>query len=318
MAKKRKNKNVGLDEETWEIKPECGKGRPIPMEATEPELDADSTPAPRRRDDDDALFALWDAHTSRAFDGLLIGSGWQYVFDDRTGQGLYLSDHGVKLSPNEQRAVALSLLIGCDSDMRHNAVDYVNGDISLDDWHQRQWDEIDNEFILLAALGAGGIDKLTDADYETIAGRVTTPELPGTGLADAQARLAAFRDELIAPVPEARQDSPQQQFGAAGSEGQVIRRAGQYSSPGYSLWTTVQRDAHERMAIAAGLELQELNVMDPTVERHCRTGPFTIGCPECSAAGWMTIGQLPDIGLRSCGPADRCHWAFRIAPKAQP
>jgi hypothetical protein len=25
MAKKRKNKNVGLDEETWEIKPECGK-----------------------------------------------------------------------------------------------------------------------------------------------------------------------------------------------------------------------------------------------------------------------------------------------------
>lgn len=275
------------------------------MEIAPQPVIADDTPR-KKHDDDDDLLALWMLHEP-AYSGLLAGDGFTWSDENQE----YISDTGTRLGHNQIRSIAIHFATACELDLEQNAALLANGDIDVDEWHRRAQQEIDDEYILLAALGVGGLDKLTDEDYAVIVGKPSTPEQLGGGIADAQARLQAFADELKAEPPA---DAPPGTMGQSGSQSQVINRAGMYAQPGYSIWQQVQRNSYRRLAERTGLKLEEMNVLDDFAQ-HCHTTTFAIGCPECSRAGWVPVGSLPAPGLRSCGGGCRCYLAYRVAPE---
>jgi hypothetical protein len=256
----------------------------------------------RKRDDDDALLLLWAAHVGSQYKGLLTGDGWTF---DPSSQ-FYISDTNHKLSDDELRSLAIHFIGGVSGEMRDSAVKMLNDGInpeSVAEWKAEQQRKAEDEYLLLSMLGAGGGSHINQSDLDVVAGHPTTPKTPGAGVLDAEVRLKDFASKIEA--------------GTAGSEAEIVHRAGMYAEPGYGVFETIRRDSHQRMAAAKGLNLQELNVLDDGAA-HCRAGSFTLSCPQCTAAGWTAIGSLPDVGLRSCGPMCRCHLIFRIAPKDKP
>ena len=270
----------------------------------------------RNRHDDDELLALWHRHTSPQFAGLLNGDGWTFDASDPANLG-YVSDSGVRLSHNELRGLALGFCAACEMDLRDNAAAYIAGDESLDDWHERAKQDCDDEILILMLLGAGGVGEATDEDYGIAAGRETTDEQPGSGMADAETRLLQFKEELATPVPpDVNPDV--KQYGEAGSEKQVIGRAGSYAQSAYPIYENTRRNAAVRAAESLGLELQERSVLDPdpTVD-HCTSTEFLDGCVELAEAMWQPLGSLAKVGERVCGPRCRCSFVWRIAPESE-
>lgn len=273
----------------------------------------------QKHDDDDDILALWYRHASPAYAGLLTHDGWELDTSDPTRIG-YVSDTGTKLGPDQLRSLAIGFTTACELDLEHNAQDLLSGEIDVDEWMARHKQTTDDEIFLLAALGAGGIDELTDEDYATIRGRVTTPKMIGTGIADANSRLDAFADELSAEPPEPDKgvvgdvQESGGQIGQAGSEAQVVNRAGMYGRQ-FAIFESVRRDATMRLAQMLGLKLQERNRLND-LAKHCRSTEFTVGCPECTEQGWVNIGSLPDVGERSCGQGCLCGLEYRLAPEA--
>ena len=115
-----------------------------------------STPPHKKRDGDAIL--LWEDHTGRQFHGLLTGDGWTYELTPDS-LGVYVSDLGQRLSPGEQRAIAMSLISGVSADLKDTTARMIAGDISPQQWQEKNQDDIDDEFILLAALAAGRIQE---------------------------------------------------------------------------------------------------------------------------------------------------------------
>jgi hypothetical protein len=251
-------------------------------------------PSNKKRDDDALL--LWRDHTGRQFSGLLTHDGWDYELTPDS-LGIYVSDVGQRLSPGDQRALAMSFMTGVSADLKDTAARMIAGDISSDEWRDKVQSDIDDEFLLLAALGAGGFDNLTPADEATIMGRESTPRRMGSGILDAQKRLASFKSEI-----DAGEFTP----------GEALRRVGQYAHPGYEVFQTTRSDALARMELAKGLRLEERSVLDPFA-KHCRDSEFALGCPTVAAAGWQPVGTLPQPGAdRTCGGMCRCTMIHRI------
>ena len=271
---------------------------------------------PQHNQDDDEVLALWRRHVGHAYWSLLVtGDGWEFDPDTQS----YVSDHGIRLGPNELRGLALTFSGGVESDLKDNMAEFLRGDISLDEWHERAQERIDDEFLLLAALGAGGFQELTSEDIAEVAGQAGNEETPGTGVAEALERLDRFKEQLIAPKSEETKQKEAQtgerQVGEAGSESDVIRRAGQSADPGYPIYEKARTASHERLATARGIKIEMRSILDPDPSvKHCRSDEFNEGCIEVAAAGWMPIGSLPPIGTRVCNVSCRCSMVYRALP----
>lgn len=258
-----------------------------------------------------ALLIFWRQHSQPAFAGLLTGDGFTWDSSEQA----YRSESGSWIRQDEQKAIVLAFLLSCELMMESDAQyvadsDYAEGQYAekvsdekaFEAWRKQQEETITNEFLIVAALAAGGLDELTDEDFTAIQGAITTEEKIGSGIKDAMVRLRQFTDELLE--------------GDAGSLKQITNRAGQYSDGAWGVYQNVRQNSHERATDEQGrkLFLFEKNQLDDGVMNHCHTTDYAIGCPEVSAEGWQPIGTLPKIGERQCTFNCRCSFAYSLVP----
>lgn len=270
------------------------------------------SPPQKKQSDDDSAILLWQSHVSHRFAGLLSNDGWSYS-QDPADFGTYISSTGVKLGPNELRGLALTFASGVEADLRANAQQMLSEEISVDEWKRRANNDIEDEYLVLAALGVGGFDKLTDEDLEAVEGVPTTPKTLGSGVADAEVRLDDFASQLTSEPPAEALDG---EVGTVGDDEAVTRRAGSYSNPGYSLFEQAQARAAQRFADANDLVMVERSILDPSPQvRHCRSDADSEGCVEAAAAGWKPLNSLPKIGERSCKGNCKCQIVRRVVEK---
>lgn len=264
-------------------------------------------PTQRKKQDDDDLLIFWDEHTSPMLHGLPDHDGWTWDDDLQ----LWISDDGTRLSQDDMKHVALQFIKSVERTCRQNTQTMIDGDTTYDAWRQQMDDDLGMEFILLAALADGGLDRITPEDEKAIEGNVTIQPTQGieaqqgTGLADAQARLEDFQRQIKLGVL---------------STDQIEARAGKYPMGGYGVYQTVKRNSHQRQADKAPpaetgkpLILWARNLLDPFA-RHCHDTPLTPGCPSMTRAGWMPELYYVLPGLRTCAAGCRCDTDYVIAP----
>lgn len=269
-------------------------------------------PPQKKQSDDDSAILLWQSHVSHRFAGLLSNDGWTYS-QDPADFGTYISSTGVKLGPNELRGLALTFASGVEADLRANAQQMLSEEISVDEWKRRANNDIEDEYLVLAALGAGGFDKLTDEDYEAVEGVPTTPKTLGSGVADAEVRLDDFASQLTSEPPAEALDG---EVGTVGSDEMVVNRAGSYATAGYPIYEHALGRAATRFANDNALDMEERSFLDTSpLVKHCRSDADTDGCIEVAKAGWKPLNTLTPVGLRVCGPRCRCEIRRRIVAK---
>jgi hypothetical protein len=224
----------------------------------------------------------------------------------------YVSDTGTRIGHHQLRSLALTFCTACEIDLERNAQLLASGEQTVDEWHDLAQQITTDEIILLAALGAGGLDELTDQDYATIEGEVTPDDgtTIGSGTADADDRLARFKSELSQPSPE---DAETPQMGIAGSEKQVVNRAGSYAKQ-YSIYEKSRGNSHIRNAQANDLQLEMKNILDDAA-RHCLPTAYTEGCGEVTRLGWVPAGSISFPGERTCAQQCLCSTAWRVLSK---
>ena len=184
----------------------------------------------QEKQDDDALLALlafWENNTPPVYHGILTGDGWEWDAAQQT----YVSDTGTALRQDDLRSLAISFINSGEVRLETLAAQVVTGDIDADEWKSRMRDSLDDEYLLLAALAAGGLDQLTDDDLAAVAGTPSTDKRVGTGALDAETRLENFAKQIDAGEL---------------SEEQILYRSGQYSHAGYSIYEGVRRNSHVR------------------------------------------------------------------------
>lgn len=272
--------------------------------------------AQRRHDDE--LLAFWEEHTPQAFHGLLTRQGWTW---DAATQS-YVSETGTRVRQDGIRNIALAFILSCEIQYEQDT-QYVSpsedtseqvipaSPVKIDAWRRQMQENLENEFLLLAALAAGGLDEVADEDYAILAGQVTTETTLGSGLADATDRLNEFATELNEQ--------------SAGSAKQISNRAGMYAGGGYGVYQEVRRNSHIRASAAArgavsevgasgGLALWERNLLDP-LSHHCHADAYAVGCTDCTDVGWVLAGTLPAPGMRACFANCHCDMQYVLAPR---
>ena len=252
---------------------------------------------PQKRRDDPALLAFWQVHTGERWRGLLIGDGW--TFDSQTQS--YTAASGSAPTQADIRALALSFMASV-SDSLSEAAKPVAGQSVIDrqkivEMTAKIRRDTEDEFILLAALAAGGLSNLTDDDWRDIEGSAVAGQDVGVGLADVRWRLDRFAGQI--------------ERGEAGDMADITDRAGMYSQGGYQVMEAVRRNSHARATGDDGQPLftHERNLLDPFAD-HCEDSDLAPGCVEETERGWVRIGELSSPGERTCGLS--CHCALEF------
>lgn len=243
-------------------------------------------------DDLDEAAAFWAATAPQEYAGLLKHDG--FTFDQTTQK--YLDSDNQPVPDADLKTAYLETLAVAVSGMEANAMKMADGKFPLASWQTSQAQAIKKLYTAGAALGAGGIDRLTNADLANVKEGVG-----GSGLSDAIARLKKFGEQI-----EEKE---------AGSTSQIVNRAGQYASPAHGLYELTKRAAHARATDKFGrvIQWEERNVLG--IADHCHTKGDVLGCVEVTEAGWQPLGSLPLTGLRTCGPACRCSMESRVKPE---
>jgi hypothetical protein len=237
--------------------------------------------------------AYWQRHASPMFNGLL--SGQDFYFDEQEQQ--YYRKNGRAVDEDEIRWLFLAFLTAAGDEMEMEAAKMAGGEMPLADWQWQQAAAVKDLYIASDALGVGGIDGLTETDLQDVEGVVGE-----SGLADALVRLRRFGNQI------------EESGETAGTAKQIVHRAGQYALPAHTIQEEARRASHIRARDGDGklIRWQELNVLTPA--DHCNDGEFTVGCWECTQAGWQDIGTLPSPGLRTCNVHCKCYLRYRLIP----
>lgn len=151
----------------------------------------------------------------------------------------------------------------------------INRNITLADWIMEMQQEIKRSHLVAAALGKGGWDRLTAADF----GRV------GASIRDQYRFLRQFAEQI--------------QTGQQKLNGRLIRRSQLYVQSARAFHTEFER---EQVSNAGYTE--ERRVLGQA--EHCED------CIEYASRGWVPIGTLPEIGIASkCRQNCHCHFEYR-------
>lgn len=248
--------------------------------------------------DDDLSHAdkFWRKHTNAMFAGLIAHDG--FTFNEQMQE--YIRANGRKVTDEELRWIFLAFLASAADEMEHHAGRMIAGQLPMDEWGHYQAQAVKDLDIASAAVGVGGISRLTKEDLVDVVGREGE-----SGLADALMRLRRFSQQI--------------ENDEAGNDARIVSRSGMYARPGYSIYQAGRLHSHIRARDDEGklIEWEELNVLGPA-ENHCRSEDhgdlFVMGCIECARAGWVRIGSLPPVGERVCGLGCMCNMAFRVKP----
>lgn len=252
--------------------------------------------------DIDAAADLWEQHSQQSYRGLLLPEkAGPYDFDPQ--RQLYIRrSTGRAIAPDELKRVSLNFAGGIARDvLEPDAVRVAQQTVPLEKWATQTAQDVKDAAIVMAALAAGGFDKLDDAAKQTIIGE---PD-KAPGLAFSFERLANFAGD----VAELRHDEQ----GTAAAQGQIVARSGLYAQALNGLFEVISRDSHTNARDPQGraLFLFEKNVLGPNENTHC------FECPELTAKGWVSIGTLPAPGLRQCLMQCHCRLAYSLLGAAE-
>ena len=314
---------------------------------SEPQQTDQITERKKRRDE---LEVFWQEHTPKSYAGLLTGDGWKF---DRIAQ-TYTSDSGTVLRQPELHRLACTFIGSVKEQIRadaHNVQHPGNPGniIAPAAWAAQLRETLDDEFFLLLLLACGGFDEASADLWPVLQGDSATATTVGTGLADVDDRLGNLvgdiRADVDAPVPpvglpvisppvpphptagETAPQEPEAPYNV--TPGQIVNRAGQYADQGFTVYEKA-RQATVRKAFAdatdddgRALNVWCCNLLDPFAD-HCLPGPFTPGCPELTAAGYVPVEAdlaasfglvpIPPPGMRTCMANCKCSLDYILVP----
>jgi len=178
--------------------------------------------------------------------------------------------------------------------IREVARKMLAGEISGDEYRQAVLEWRDNTMVPhiralhlnYTAAAHGGYAQLGPADY----GRC------GAKLKDQYRFLGGFVGDLLSDPNIALGQAPGKMAGD--------QRAALYATTALFTYEAERTESH----IAQGFSRYR-NV--PHSQESCTHKADKPGCTEISSMGWGKIGSYAPIGTRSCGPADKCSWAFK-------
>lgn len=151
----------------------------------------------------------------------------------------------------------------------------INRNITLADWIMEMQKEIKRSHLVAAALGKGGWDRLTAADF----GRV------GASIRDQYRFLRQFVEQI--------------QVGQQKLNGRLIWRSQLYVRSARAFHTEFER----KQVSSAGYS-EERRILGQA--EHCED------CIEYASRGWVPLGTLPEIGIASkCRQNCHCHFEYR-------
>lgn len=161
-----------------------------------------------------------------------------------------------------------------EANMRFQTQRHIDGKISLPQWQRNMRKELRDSWRTQYALGKGGWDQMTQADFGRMGGRL-----------QAQYRhLNGFAGDM---------------FQGRLTEKQALARASMYSTAN----RTALFDGETAAKVAAGLR-EERRVLNPA--EHC---PDCVGYAN---EGWVAIGSLPEPGVASvCLSNCKCEKQYR-------
>lgn len=242
-----------------------------------------------------AAFRIWEKHAPPKLAGILTGNGWRW---DPAIQG-YRSSDGKIVAGAKLKELALQVSDAIREDMRKRAGLLAIGAIPAWLWRHQMGVDVAGAAAVMAALAAGGFHELTPAMKNVAVG---TPRVPG-GLSFSLDRLARWGRAL--DKDEAKAVETGEEAEPEGMSPQT--RAELYGSAINTIFEGVKRESHKSAVDADGKRAVylEINRLDDEAQ-HCHTTKERIGCPQCTAMGWVKVGTLPLPGLRQCGPKCRC------------
>jgi hypothetical protein len=204
-----------------------------------------------------------------------VSAALSIVWDAATGR--YLDPLTGRPVPPAQVQAALNALTNASADAaRALYADVQAGRITVAAWQVQFAAELKQAHLAAAALGCGGFDQMTPADFGRVGGRLR--------------QQYAYLNRFAAAYADGDPN-------ATGGRGRV--RADMYARA----ITTTYSEAERARARARGC----------TEERRIRGGTDT--CPSClryAARGWVAIGTLPNIGAASeCLTNCQCRFEYR-------
>lgn len=150
----------------------------------------------------------------------------------------------------------------------------VQGAIDLDEWQLQMMDLVKRAHLVSAAAQQGGWAQMTQADFGRV-GQIVRREYD---------YLRRFAEQIAS--------------GEQPLDGNIGRRARMYGQQGRNTYYAFTRVEMRKRGYD-----QERNVLNPA--DHCE------GCLEETAKGWQAIGQMVQIGQRTCKSNDKCSVEYR-------
>lgn len=195
-----------------------------------------------------------------------------YTYDPSTG---YVSATGRAIPDERIDALMDAHIAEVERRLTATTTAAQDGDIDTALWVALMIMELERLYIQSMALGAGGMDQLTDADY-------------------AEANASMQRElGYLAGFAQALQDGEV-------TPAQAAARVAGYVGAARALYWVTQRSRKQPRQGRVPLEIRDL---DPNA-RHCRD------CPSHAARGYQHVGILPVPG-RQCECRNNCRCTLR-------
>lgn len=230
---------------------------------------------------------LWRQKMTPAYRGMLTGeNGWRWDNDTQT----YINDRtGRRENNDDLKLLALLLAAETEHDLRMDASNAAVGATSVANWRERFAMDVKQLYVAVGLAGCGGPAYATPEIIAAIEGSIEGK----TGLRFSLDRLYEFARGV--------------QAGTAGSESQIVNRAGLYAAASGSVYENSKRSSHESAVDGRGrkLFLYERNILNDYA-LHCRE------CPALTDLSWVPINQLPTPGTRQCGPLCKCRLVYSL------
>lgn len=245
---------------------------------------------------------LWEENAPAELVGLLVGSqGWHW---DATTQ-TYRHQSGRTVGGEELKELSVAVAAALKKKQRAALLLVLMGSLPILAWRHQIAVETSALYVMLAALGSGGVFRITPSIERKIIGKPNHPP----GLAYTLARLRNF-----ARVVEEKQD--QQNFSramgmaTADTMSPLTSRMGLYVDAAQTIYEEARRQSHVDQGRESGRLLLERNILGEA--DHCHTTDRVVGCPEWTAQGWVAAGTMTPPGCRPCSIGCKCRMEFRF------
>lgn len=183
------------------------------------------------------------------------------------------TNNGDPIDWSKIRLVILSVENDCRDELSVLARQYIAGDITLSQLHNRAMGIIQTFLIIALVIAMGGLDNMTDADWN---------------------KVSIYVEEQFGFLNNFMSDVENQKQSIDGVENRLQLYGG-------AVWSDFETELGE--TFADGDATEEIRILGNA--DHCDD------CVDYAAMGWQPIGTLPDIGDSICGNNCHCEFDYR-------